>query len=248
MPTRQATEAFEAARRPVAIEKPVMRHRWSEVGFLHWRYHPADVKRLLPEDVIVDTNDGAAWVTLLPFHLEVWTPNKRLGTGFLETNVRTYVRGPDGVPGIVFLSLDAERLDGVLLARTTYGLPYRRAAMGFEAEGCRRRYWTRRTWPGHPATGMNAAIEIGEQTTPASTAGVERFLTARFAFYNRRHGQLFRGWAEHPPWVLHHAAVMSIDQTMLEAAGLPAPGRPPDLAHWSPGTDVAFGRVAMVGP
>ena len=41
-----------------------------------------------------------------------------------ETNVRTYVRDPDGREGLWFFSLDAGRLEPVLVARSTYALPY----------------------------------------------------------------------------------------------------------------------------
>ena len=43
---------------------------------------------------------------------------------FWETNVRTYVRGPDGRTGVWFLSLDASRFGAVAAARLAYSLPY----------------------------------------------------------------------------------------------------------------------------
>ena len=43
---------------------------------------------------------------------------------FPETNVRTYVVGPDGRDGLWSFSLDAARLEPVLVARSTYALPY----------------------------------------------------------------------------------------------------------------------------
>ena len=55
-----------------------------------------------------------AWVGLVPFRMAGIAPRglgkiPYLGT-FPETNVRTYVVGPDGVPGVWFDSLDASRL------------------------------------------------------------------------------------------------------------------------------------------
>ena len=54
---------------------------------------------------------------------------------FPETNVRTYVVGPDGREGLWFFSLDAARLEPVLVARATYALPYRWSAMTVERTG-----------------------------------------------------------------------------------------------------------------
>ena len=69
-------------------------------------------------------------------------------TSFPETNVRTYVRGPDGRVGLWFFSLDAARLEPVLVARSTYALPYMWSAMRVERDGAVVRYRSRRRWPG----------------------------------------------------------------------------------------------------
>ena len=101
---------------------------WLDVGFVHFRAAEADVARRLPEGLSVDTFDGSAWVSIVMFNLVI----RPLGgpaiphlLRFPETNVRTYVRGADGTPGIWFHSLDAPRLLPVLGGRATYGLPYR---------------------------------------------------------------------------------------------------------------------------
>ena len=112
---------------PFTVDKPVMRQRWERLAFLHWPYDPADVQRLLPAGLTVDTFDGNAWVGLVPFFMRVHTPGDRgvpWVSNFCETNVRTYARDREGRAGIWFLSLDAARLGAVAVARASYQLPY----------------------------------------------------------------------------------------------------------------------------
>ena len=77
-------------------------------------------------------------------------------TSFPETNVRTYVVGPDGREGLWFFSLDAARLEPVLVARSTYALPYMWSAMRVERDGAAVRYRSRRRWPGPTPAAGNA--------------------------------------------------------------------------------------------
>jgi hypothetical protein len=58
---------------PFTIDRPVMGQRWEQLTFLHWPYDPADVQRLLPDGLHVDTFGGAAWVGLVPFFMRVRT-------------------------------------------------------------------------------------------------------------------------------------------------------------------------------
>ena len=114
-------EQEEKVRRPATIQ------RWRALTFLHWRYEPASVQRLLPAGLEVDTWDGSAWVSLTPFlmvdiQIADLPPVPMLST-FPETNLRTYVRGPDGRDGLWFLSLEADSL----AARPCCSQPLRRA-------------------------------------------------------------------------------------------------------------------------
>jgi uncharacterized protein YqjF (DUF2071 family) len=116
-----------------------MYQTWSWLSFLHWPYAPEVVQRLLPASLRVHDFDGRAWVGLTPFVLEdlrtPLTPAPPWFTSFPETNVRTYVVGPDGREGLWFFSLDAARLEPVLAARSTYALPYMWSAMTVERRG-----------------------------------------------------------------------------------------------------------------
>ncbi|GAA1038709.1 hypothetical protein GCM10009557_55470 [Virgisporangium ochraceum] len=91
------------------VHRPVMYQSWLDLTFLHWRY-PADVvQRLLPPGLTVQEFDGSAWIGLVPFTMSgvrfPGVPALPWMSRFPETNVRTYVTGPDGSQGIWFFSL-----------------------------------------------------------------------------------------------------------------------------------------------
>jgi uncharacterized protein YqjF (DUF2071 family) len=50
---------------------------------------------------------------------------------------------------------------------------------------------------------------------------------------------------EHPRWPLRRARVLHLDESLVQAAGLPAPAGAP-LAHFSPGVEVKIGAPRLV--
>jgi len=120
----------------------MMIQAWRHITFLHWRYPVEVVQRLLPAGLEVQTFDGDAWIGLLPFLMDdirvPRTPALPWLSRFPETNVRTYVHGPDGGTGIFFFSLDATRLPAVIAARTSLGLPYCWSQMSVDIDGTHR--------------------------------------------------------------------------------------------------------------
>lgn len=229
-----------------------MRQRWDRLTFLHWRFKPDEVVRLLPAGLEPDLFDGAAWVGLVPFFMHVATASGRMVpwiSRFGETNVRTYVRNADGVTGIWFFSLDAARLGAVAVARTTYRLPYFWSSMTVEAapraeggkqSGGQISYVCRRRLPG-PAASSLVGVVIGDRIAPAELDERDHFLTARWILFSVAGSRRRLARACHEPWPLHRAEATTVDDGLLVAAGLPAPVGAP-LVHYSPGVDVAIGR------
>ena len=164
-----------------------MRQRWDRLTFLHWRFDPADVTRLLPGGLEAEVFDGAAWVGLVPFYMHVATGGGHMlpwVSRFAETNVRTYVRNRDGISGIWFFSLDAARLGAVAVARSTYGLPYFWSEMDVEQSGREIFYRCRRRLPGPAGASSLARIEIGDRIRPADLDERDHFLTARWILFS----------------------------------------------------------------
>lgn len=221
------------------VQNPASRQRWHAMTFLHWRYHAQDVRALLPEALDVDTYDGTAWVSITPFLMKDF----RLGplpavpgvSTFPETNVRTYVRGPDGRDGLWFFSLEADSVPTVLGASSLYGVPYQYADMSVE-EGDVVRYRSQRR--DRPSVGHDISIEPG-YPCPAPSE-LDHWLTGRWRAYSTIAGRLVTAPVQHQPWDLWEATVVELEQSLLTAAGLPDPDDHP-LVQFSPGVDVRLG-------
>jgi uncharacterized protein YqjF (DUF2071 family) len=226
------------------IPHPIMYQDWRTLTFLHWRYPPAQVQALLPAGLEVETYDGDAWVSLVPFLMDEVRPPGLPALPWLsrfpETNVRTYVRGPDGRTGIWFFSLDAARLPAVVAARSTLGLPYFWSEMSVRQIADAVAYHSRRRLPADPDRHCDAQIELGEPLSAADLSGLDHFLTARFRLYSRYAGRLVAVDADHKPWPLRQAWLGHLRQNLIEAAGLPGPREPP-LLHASDGVRVRIG-------
>jgi hypothetical protein len=206
---------------PERITRVAMSQTWRRLTFLHWPYDPALVRPLLPSTLVLDTFDGAAWIGLVPFEIH----NLRGTPHFAETNVRTYVIGPDGSRAVWFFSLDAARLAAVLGARIAYCLPYFWAKMGVASQEEIVHYWSRRRRPHSASVMSDIVLKTGERLAAQKLGDRDHFLTARYRLYTLLYGRL--GWAqiEHAAWPLARATVVTLDQNLIEAAGLPTPGR-----------------------
>lgn len=203
---------------------------WQALTFLHWPVEPAALRPLLPPGLEVDTFDGAGWVGVTPFWMRrVRVPGAPvpLVPDFVEVNVRTYVRGPDGHDGLWFLSLDCGRLP-VVGGLRLLGLPYRLATASAETTGTELTYTSRRRAGG---AAMRARVRAGAYL-PEQDA-LTQFLTGRWNAYSRRVGRLWRFPVEHEPWPLHAARAEADVAGLLAADHVPVPAGEP-LAHVAP--------------
>ena len=221
------------------VDKPASRQRWHAMTFLHWRFDVDRLQRLLPGKLEVDAHDGAGWVSITPFLMKDF----RVGplpavpgiSTFPETNVRTYVRGPDRRDGLWFFSLEADSVATVLGASSLYGVPYQFADMSVEEDEIVR-YRSRRREK--PEIGHDISVRpIGECSAPSE---LDHWLTGRWRAYSTIAGRVTRVPVQHQPWPLWDAELLHLEQTLLEAVGLPEPSEEP-LVHYSPGVDVRLG-------
>ena len=247
VPELSATEPIS----PTAIGlpgRPLLHQYWADVVFLHWPVDAADVAPLLPRGTRPDEHGGTSWVGLIHFRMQ------RLGFGplpgipwlgdFVETNVRLYSVDGEGRRGVVFRCLDADRGLPVLAARTVAALPYNWAPSTVKRDGQLLEYGTVRRWPGPSGVSAQTRIRIGD-ALPEPTA-LEHFLTARWALHTSRLGLRGRHsvrWPnEHPPWSLHSAELLHLDEDLVATSGLPLASQgPPASVLYSPGLPVRFG-------
>lgn len=230
------------------IRFPILLQEWRKVTFIHWPYEPDEIAQLLPAGLEPDTWDGAAWVGLTPFVVHGSRGPKMpaipgLST-FPETNLRTYVRGPDGRDGIWFFTLEADSAATSFAARTALGVPYRWADMSVHSTDAQTQYISRRR--GDAATGHCITIHCGSRIAPADTGPQLHWLTGRWRAWTRMAGRLVTIPVEHEPWPLHEASASELDQTPTTAAGLSPPLEEP-LIHASPGVEPKFGWPALAG-
>jgi len=221
-----------------------MYHHWSEITFIHWRYPAARVRALIPDQLTVETFDGAAWVGLTPFLMQgvraPGLPALPWLSRFPETNVRTYVRDERGRSGIWFFSLDAGLLLAALGGRTGYWLPYFWSDMSVDVKDGSIRYGCRRRAPGPGGARCDAEVDRGAPLAERERDELAHFLTARYRLFTVVAGRLAAAQVEHPDWPLHHAGLINLDQDLVRAAGLPAPRGAP-VVHASPGVPVRVG-------
>ncbi|MCP3027816.1 YqjF family protein [Halobacillus sp. A5] len=124
----------------------VMTQKWEHLLFIHLPVAKEVVELYIPNSLSVDTYEGDAWVTVLPFeisdmHWRHLPPFPKLNT-YLELNVRTYVKH-NGRSGLYFFSLDASNMLAVIGARATT-LPYYYARMNMEKIGDHLKFYSKR--------------------------------------------------------------------------------------------------------
>ena len=222
-----------------------MKQGWYDLVYVHFEYPIDVVQQLLPAGLEVDTINDKAWVGLIPFSMRgIGIP--RLPAipyfgSFPEVNVRTYVTR-HGVPGVWFFSLDINRIAPTLVARTTYKLPYCFGAVSHTREGDDVYTTVRRRWPrikngSTPRTAMH--VRIGEHIGTPTEFDV--FVSARWGLYSHAGRESLRyAPVEHPPWPLQRATIVSLDDSLVTAAGLPAP-------HGEPHVMFSSGVPVLVG-
>ncbi len=219
-----------------ALRRVAMRQTWRRLTFLHWPYNPAAIRRLLPSGLELDTFENTAWVGLVPFEIHDLRGIPR----FPETNLRTYVVGPDGSRAVWFFSLEAARLAAVVGARIWYRLPYFWAKMSVTAENGAIHYRSRRHWPHDSSPSTDIVVVPGDPYQPEELTERDHFLTARFRLYAASRRRLRHAQIEHPAWPLARASVVQLRANLFEAAGLPPPRGTP-IAHYSRELKVSIG-------
>lgn len=239
---------------------PMLRASWSNLTFVHWRLAPEEIQALLPSGLTVDEYDGAAWLGLTPFIMgnmrPPGVPDLARGFSFVpvpkqmrrlrdlsstpETNLRTYVRGPDGRDGLYFVTLDIGNPVVAAILRAVVGAPYHYARLTVERQGHTVTYTGSRIGASQY---YRLQVHPGEPIQPSE---FEVWLTSRWRTYTTHLGRLLVTPVEHEPWPLREAGLGSIEENLTDAVGLDGLAGPP-LVHFSDGVHmVRVGRPAVL--
>jgi len=225
---------------PRSVRPALLGQDWRDVAFLHWAIPPEVAAPLLPPGTRPDLLDGRTFAGLIALRMERTAPLGGpplpwLGS-FGQVNVRLYSVDRDGRRGVVFLSLDADRLLPAMTARAA-GLPYRWARVEVRRRGDRCSYRVARR-PGTARASIDLRVEGRRDPDP-----LERFVTARWGLHLRLPGRTAYLAVAHGPWPLHTAELLDCDTDLLAAAGLPGVSGPPVSVLFCPGID-----GARIGP
>jgi uncharacterized protein len=230
------------------LERPVMRQNWRDLLFVHWPIPCESLRPLIPAPLELDLFEGTAYVGLIPFTMTgvrpIGLPAVAGLSSFHETNVRTYVHVGGRDPGVWFFNLEAANSIAVRLARRLFHLPYHYARMFLEHEA--RTYTDQsasilyagtRRWPGPLPASYSVRATPAGPGHPATPGTLAHFLVERYILFTYRSDRLHQGRVHHTPYPLQSAKILSLDETLLAAAGIARPDITP-LAHFSSGVNV----------
>ncbi|WP_115864088.1 YqjF family protein [Halorussus litoreus] len=221
---------------------------WRHVLFANWPVDPSVVRPHVPDALTVDTYDGDAWLSVVPFtNVDVrpsWIPTG-WGVPLPELNLRTYVTH-DGHDGVYFFSLDAQGIVGVLGARIFHHLPYFYARISLDVNGGRVQFESDRLHPGaRPATFAGSYAPTGDQLD-VGQGSLAEFLTARYRYYTETPSRALRyARITHEPWPLYATDTVIDENTLFEANGFAHPRTEP-VHYYSPGVTTIASRSRRV--
>ncbi|MBP3953276.1 YqjF family protein [Bacillus suaedae] len=234
---------------PYPKEPWIMAQTWKHLLFAHYRVEKAVLRELVPKCFEIDTYDGQAWISIVPFEMSgIHLHGLRelpAAPVFEELNVRTYITF-GGKPGVYFFSLDANSALAVKFANITYGLPYLHAKMRKIVKAETVEFFSERT-DARAEKGIFSSEyrPISEEFT--STSGsIDYWLTERYLLYVVKGKGIYEGNIHHCPWALQEAEAKFEINTVAESVGIPIEEKP-DILTYSKKLDVLVWRPKKVG-
>ena len=169
----------------------------------HWPVPTTDVRARVPAELEIEEHDGTAWLSIVFFRVRALRARGALPvpgiSNFLQLNVRTYVRGPDGLPGVWFFSIDASSRLAALGVRRIYHVPAFHARMTLEPVEEWQEVECARV--GEPGRVFAARYRVTAETVQAEPGSLASFLTERYRLFAAD----ARAEMHHDRWVLSPA-------------------------------------------
>ncbi len=228
----------------------------ADVLFAHWRVDPGAVDAVLPAELEADTFDGSAWVSALALENRSVSPGSlrlpaALESGFPQLNFRTYVTC-GGDEGVYFLSLDTGLRAAAAAGSGVFGLPFTYARMRLTRSGDRITFRSRRDGETAPPAVFKARYRPEGERFRAAPDSLAEFCIEHYRYFlptaevggaaalrtvGADEGDTIVGRIDRDPWDLRPVAATVRENTLFEAAGLPAPTDDP-VFHYSPGFEM----------
>ncbi len=211
---------------------------WNRALFMHWEVPAETLREMVPQKLSLDTFNGKAYVSVVPFTMEKIRPRFLPSVGFIsnfhEINVRTYVEA-DSKKGVYFLSMEAQKWLSAVVSKKISGLPYEKSYIN-------RTQNEYRSANKKNAFTLDVEFSIGA-AIPQKTA-LENWLTERYCLYLDKNSELYRFDVHHRAWELQNLEIkrLSIDYQI----GPLVLSTAPNLANYSDGVKVlAWGKKKL---
>lgn len=212
---------------------PALEMEWRDVFFASYPVDPETVAARLPDRLDVDTFDGDAYLSVVPFVIRDIRPPglpATLGLTTPELNLRTYVTC-DGAPGIYFFSLDAGDLFGVAGARLFNQLPYYYADTSYD-RGTETAFRSTRRTPGARPLAFDATYAPEGECHEPDPGTLEHFLVERYRYFTQgSDGTVRYADIEHEPWQVRDGRWTVRTNDLFRANGFVQPDTDPVLLH-----------------
>ena len=174
--------------------KWVVSQKWSDVLFLTYAVPFEVIRELVPKELEIDTFDGEAFVSIVPFFMS----DVRFKVGpvlpfskLWELNLRTYVKFKNR-KGIYFLTLDANHFLGSLIANLFFHLPYRYRNISGMVNNQDYSFSSKES--------LNLDAKIGKLVRPSD---FDEWAVERYSLYTKYKSRIYRGDVSHKKWELY---------------------------------------------
>ena len=217
-----------------------LNQNWINLTFMHWAADRELLSKYIPKDIELEEFQGKTYIGTIPFRMEKirprflpWVP---LISNFPEFNIRTYV-SKNGIPGVLFLTLDAQSRITSSYAPWAYGLPYI-YSKGYvhESENNGFDWYSKRVSNGIELKGKSKAKGPLQKARKGS---LEEFLFERYSLYVTYKEKTHMAYTCHEPWEFQEAEAEIQINTLTEYYDLGIENYlKPDLVHVSKGVKV----------
>ena len=184
------------------MDQWIIQQKWSDVLFVSFEVDYDLLRSELPKDLEVDTFNGKAYLSIVPFVMSdirfFFTPPLPFSK-LSELNLRTYVRYKNK-PGIYFFTLDSDHRVGNFLAQKIFNLPYRYAILNVDIDND--------IYNVQSKNSLSLKVRI---TDNKIVTDLSNWITERYCLYNIVDEKVSRGNVLHPTWNLKEAELINID-------------------------------------
>ena len=223
---------------PIPDRPHALSQEWRNLTFMHWEVEPIKLEPHIPDGLELDLFEGKAYFGTIPFQMKNVRPRflpavPGIST-FPEFNIRTYVK-KNGIPGVLFLTLDAQSRITCWHAPRAYGLPYRYAKCNLKRKGEIFIWKSKRVSDGAILDGECKLV--GEEMQ-ATNNSLEYFLFERYSLYTELNGKLHMAYTLHEPWKFYAGEISLANNSLTESYDLGIDVMKPDYVHASYGVRV----------